>query len=124
MRHEKWTDKKPNLTMGDIGFLLYTSKFGKPIWRACRVLQLHPDRTGTVPTVMMGLRKQAPGEGASTYSPRALSEMTVAVQRPSSRSCNLCIRLFYNKYSSGWAFCIFLFDSPLPLSLQEVVKIQ
>jgi hypothetical protein len=46
-RH-KWRDLKPNLQVGDVGFLLHTSKFSKPTWRACRVLQLHPDMKGVV----------------------------------------------------------------------------
>ena len=68
--HQKWVDRKTNLVVGDVGFLLYTSKFGKPTWRACRVLELHPDRTGAVRTVTVGLRRHAVGEGATSFRPR------------------------------------------------------
>ena len=62
----KWGDKKANLKIGDVGFLLYTSKFSRPTWRACRVLALHPDRTGTVRTVTVGLWRHAAGKGTAT----------------------------------------------------------
>ena len=77
----KWKDRKENVQVGDIGFLLYTSKFGKPTWRACRVLATHPDRAGVVHTVTVGLRLRSPGHTSPKYKPSPLYEMIIGVQR-------------------------------------------
>jgi hypothetical protein len=78
----KWKQAKPNVKVGDIGFLLYTSKFGSPTWRPCRVLRVSPDRDGLVRTVTVGLRARLPGDGpAAELRPRPLVEMEIGVQR-------------------------------------------
>jgi hypothetical protein len=77
----KWQDRKPDVKVGDVGFLLYTSKFSKPSWRACKVLHTHPDKHGVVRTVTVGLRRKSSGEGREQYRPRSLAEMVIGVQR-------------------------------------------
>ena len=79
-RH-RWQEKKQNVQPGDIGFLLYNSKFGKPAWRGCRVLEVHPDSHGVVRTVTVGLPQRSIDFGKKNSKSPVLSEMVVGVQR-------------------------------------------
>ena len=81
MPRHRWQDQQPNVEVGDVGFLLYTSKFGKPTWRAARVLVLHPDKHGVVRTVTVGLKRRSKDDRSVKYKPRPPSEMTIPVQR-------------------------------------------
>ena len=78
----KWKVKRPNVAVGDLGHLLYTSKFGKPTWRPCRVLEVHPDRQGIVRTVTVGLRRRSTSDGMPSLQSTTLAELVVVgVQR-------------------------------------------
>ena len=77
----KWKVKRPNVAVGDLGHLLYTSKFGKPTWRPCRVLEVHPDRQGIVRTVTVGLRRRSTSDGMPSLQSTTLAELVVGVQR-------------------------------------------
>jgi hypothetical protein len=82
MARGKWKDVKPNVAPGDFGYILYTSKFGKPTWRPCRVLRTHPDSRGIVRTVTIGMKNNAAGEAVpGRYVPKPLVEMEIGVQR-------------------------------------------
>ena len=81
----KWRWQERNLRPGDVGFLCYPSKFGKPWFRPCRVLEAHPDLMGTVRTVTVGFRTRrgASGKVRGDYSPAPLETMVIPVQRMS-----------------------------------------
>ena len=79
----KWRWQERDAKVGDIGFLVYPSKFGKPWYRPCRVVAVHPDLQGTVRTVTVAFR---PRRGAAAKKgpklvPAALETMLVPVQR-------------------------------------------
>ena len=79
----KWRWRERDAKVGDIGFLVYSSKFGKPWYRPCRVVAVHPDLQGTVRTITVALR---PRQGAAAKKgpelvPAALETMLVPVQR-------------------------------------------
>ena len=78
----KWASSHPGVKVGDVGYIVHTSKYGKPSWQACRVLQVHPDRVGTVRTVTIGVRRRdAQKDGKLQYHPKPLSELVVGVRR-------------------------------------------
>ena len=51
-----WKQTSRNLRVGDVGHLKFPNKMGKPEWKICRVLQVHPDEKGVVRTVTVELR--------------------------------------------------------------------
>ena len=53
---QKWATLHPGVKVGDVGFIVHTSKYGKATWQACRVLALLPDRKGVVRLVTIGVR--------------------------------------------------------------------
>ena len=78
----KWSSTHPGVKVGDVGFIVHTSKYGKPSWQACRVLKVHPDRVGIVRTITIGVRRRdAKKDGKPQYLAKDLSEMVVGVQR-------------------------------------------
>ena len=78
----KWSSTHPGVKVGDVGYIVHTSKYGKPSWQACRVLKVHPDRVGIVRTVTIGVRRRdAKKDGKLQYQAKPLSEMVVGVQR-------------------------------------------
>jgi hypothetical protein len=82
MARGKWKEVRPNVAPGDFGYTLFTSKFGKPTWRPCRVLRTHPDHRGVVRTVTIGMKNRAAGEAVPLrYVPKPLVEMVIGVQR-------------------------------------------
>ena len=79
----KWRWQERDSRVGDIGFLVYPSKFGKPWYRPCRVVAVHPDLQGTVRTVTVAFRTRR-GEAAKKSPelvPAPLETMLVPVQR-------------------------------------------
>ena len=79
--HRRWRDERDNVAIGDIGFLLYTSKFDKPTWRPCRVEDLHPDQHGVVRTVTVVAPRRTKSTEDKPLVMSKLSQLTVAVQR-------------------------------------------
>ena len=68
----KWRWQERNMRIGDVGFLSYPSKFSRPWFRPCRVLDVHPDLEGSVRTVNMGFRPRrgpAAKAGGTTSPP-------------------------------------------------------
>ena len=79
----KWRWQERNSRVGDICFLVYPSKFGKPWYRPCRVVQVHPDLQGTVRTVTVAFRPRRglAVRGGPGLVPVEPDTMLVPVQR-------------------------------------------
>ena len=77
----KWTVQHRNLEVGDIVLLRYEAKFSKDRYRLAKVQRVHPDASGVVRTVTVGMRPRDARDRTLPYRSRPLLEFEVAVQR-------------------------------------------
>ena len=77
----KWTTKFPNRKPGDI-VLVYYPEIKKGLYRMARVVQVYPDSSGKVRTVLVHMRpRQKLSDGKVKYLAKDLEPMTLPVHR-------------------------------------------
>ena len=79
--YRRWKHEYRSLRIGDIVLVLYDKKIGKETYKLGRVVAVHPDEHDVVRTVTVGMRGKDKGSGALTYTPKALEEHKLGVQR-------------------------------------------
>jgi hypothetical protein len=76
-----WKTKFINIQVGDVGHLKYQSGMGRPSWRLCRVVAVHPGDEGVVRTITVAYRSTVLGEKVLPYKTKNMTEMVIGVQR-------------------------------------------
>ena len=78
--YKRWKIERRNPKPNDIVLVLYDKKVGKGEYRLGRILRTYPDTHGVVRTVVVGMRGRNKDRSA-TYTPQALDEYRLGVQR-------------------------------------------
>ena len=79
--YQKWKFSRRNVQEGDVVLVLYPGKIAKGDFRLARVTGVKVDDSGHVRTATVALRPRNKREKALPYRAKALTLMTVAVQR-------------------------------------------
>ena len=81
MPRGKWSTRHRNVCIGDIVLLRYEAKFLKDRYRLARVTNVHPDNSGVVRTVTVGIRPRDRREELLPYKAKPLVQFAVGIQR-------------------------------------------
>ena len=77
----RWKKSHPNVAVGDVCMLNWTSKLGPGEYRLCRVIKVFPDANGLVGDAEVKLRPRRKTEPVLPYKSKKPTTMVVSIQR-------------------------------------------